>query len=567
MDETGLRPIVPQRYIGDRQHLQMGGAFNPEIEMPEYQSPIPTVPNSSMQLSPTYKTAQPMPAPGMAPIPEEEPPTGTPQPQQPPQAEAISPYMGTPLTEEDPTAVPPMQTGGKGPANAELENKEVVEGQDGSYETKKGKYHEQGGIKTTLQEGDYVWSDHLKYKGKSFANWFKDIKESPMSQAEKTYAVEDLREMQEQVSGRTGGEAGGQTNAEGLPMAQEGLPFDPVTYRPPVDPALDYVTKPKITRPPDPSAGGIVGPMSDETYHAWKYGVSDGGPYEDRSGYPEEGFEEVPESTKEALKKVRLTTERPDKAKSAPLDYAAMFDNAPYAVEENSRARQLLKQYGAPAASALMGAIGMGIAGSQKGKKIKTGSNARPVSAERIHIDRANNRASEKTNARMYLAALDNARKSGVGLGSTAAANALYVARAEADQQGQDSVHKMNINASAEEQKTNAGNRLEADRFNAELAFRNNSERVAEERRMQSIDNARKNYLGQAAQTMGQDALRYHSDMSYRDKILEGTGIVERDLQKSRKEFDREHKRDNKNSTAAMRQKDWERSQIHKRPR
>ena len=84
---------------------------------------------------------------------------------------------------------------------------------------------------------------------------------------------------------------------------------------------------------------------------------------------------------------------------------------------------------------------------------------------------------------------------------------------------------------------------------------------------MQGIDNAKKNYLAQGAQTLGQDALKYHSDMSYRDKILEGTGIVERDLQKSRKEFDREHQRDNKNSTAAMRQKDWERSKIVKRPR
>ena len=562
---------------------------------------------------------------------------------------------------------PLFKNGGRGGEmpNAELEGGEVIERAQGRDKNipKSTPSHENGGTEETLRQGDYVWSDHLKYKGKSFSTWFKQIKESPMSDSEKTYAIEDLRGMQEQMSGRTNTPA---TNEKGQLYAQVGiLPTAAEeevpggagqSYFPLVSPkavmdmtrkgALDRIqadspavrdmvsrrvaeteaaveaaktaTAAKKSKTTSKSPGGSGGSgsggssrsksssssssssssgASKTPYVSSRVGLSHLTPEQQKQmddaikGGPVGVSGEATLATMgtldheaEGLLKHREsdTGDRGERrgvgirgyrnrhalsAKTkAPTteEYREMFKDSPYMVQENSKARQFLKQYGVPLASTLAGFTGMAIAGSQKGKRIKTGSSARPVTPDTIHIDRASNLAAEKTNARMYTAALANALRSGVPH-ATAAANALYVARSEADQKGQDAVHKINIGASTKEQGDNASNRLHAKKFNAELAFRENAERIAEGRRMQGIGNAKKNYLAQGAQTMGQDALKYYSDMAHRDTILEGTGRVQRDLEKSRAEFDREHVRDNKNSTPAMRDKDWNRHKIFKR--
>ena len=74
--------------------------------------------------------------------------------------------------------------------NAELERGEVIMRNGGRYEMVKGDRHEEGGEDKYLAPGDFVWSDHLKYKGKSMAELYLMVKNSP----EKVNQLKDLQE-------------------------------------------------------------------------------------------------------------------------------------------------------------------------------------------------------------------------------------------------------------------------------------------------------------------------------------------------------------------------------------
>jgi len=91
-------------------------------------------------------------------------------------------------------------------ANAELEGGEVIEKQTGPDVYVKGPSHENGGVPMRLQEGgpaqggDYVWSDHLTYKGKTMAELYAMAIENGASEEE----IDQLRMLQEQLAGRAG---------------------------------------------------------------------------------------------------------------------------------------------------------------------------------------------------------------------------------------------------------------------------------------------------------------------------------------------------------------------------
>ena len=91
-------------------------------------------------------------------------------------------------------------------ANAELEGGEIVEKQMGPDVYVKGPSHEKGGVPMVLQEGgpaeggDYVWSDHLTYNGKSMAEWYEMAVNNGASEQE----IDQLRMLQEQLAGRAG---------------------------------------------------------------------------------------------------------------------------------------------------------------------------------------------------------------------------------------------------------------------------------------------------------------------------------------------------------------------------
>lgn len=88
-----------------------------------------------------------------------------------------------------------MKYGGNSKPNAELEGGEIVEKSSGRDINVKGPSHENGGVPKKLDEGDYVWSDHIKYQGKSMADWYAMFKDNPER-------VEQLRALQEQLAGR-----------------------------------------------------------------------------------------------------------------------------------------------------------------------------------------------------------------------------------------------------------------------------------------------------------------------------------------------------------------------------
>lgn len=91
-------------------------------------------------------------------------------------------------------------------ANAELEGGEVIEKQAGPDIYVKGPSHEKGGVPMKLQEGgpaqggDYVWSDHLTFKGKTMAELYAMAVDKGASEEE----IDQLRMLQEQLAGRAG---------------------------------------------------------------------------------------------------------------------------------------------------------------------------------------------------------------------------------------------------------------------------------------------------------------------------------------------------------------------------
>ena len=79
--------------------------------------------------------------------------------------------------------------------NAEVERGEVRVHPDGKIIVEKGNRHEENGNKVYLPPGAFVWSDHLKYQGKSMAQWFLMFKDNPER-------VEQLKALQENLASK-----------------------------------------------------------------------------------------------------------------------------------------------------------------------------------------------------------------------------------------------------------------------------------------------------------------------------------------------------------------------------
>ena len=108
-------------------------------------------------------------------------------------------------------------------ANAELEGGEIVEKPAGPDIYVKGPSHERGGVPMILQEGgpaqggDYVWSDHLTYKGNTMAELYAMAVQNGASEQE----IDQLRMLQEQLAGRAGDPQDAKELQE-MPMAKTG---------------------------------------------------------------------------------------------------------------------------------------------------------------------------------------------------------------------------------------------------------------------------------------------------------------------------------------------------------
>jgi hypothetical protein len=130
-----------------------------------------------------------------------------------------------------PTPLSEMKTGGMAVsngvprkyANAELEGREIIEKAKGPDIYVQGPSHENGGVPMMLeggspaQGGDYVWSDHLTYKGKTMAELYAMAVQSGASEQE----IDQLRMLQEQLAGRAGDPQDAKELQE-MPMAKTG---------------------------------------------------------------------------------------------------------------------------------------------------------------------------------------------------------------------------------------------------------------------------------------------------------------------------------------------------------
>ena len=85
-------------------------------------------------------------------------------------------------------------------ANAEVEKDEIIMRDGGPDELVVGATHEKGGVPEVLNEGDYVWSDHLTYKGRSMAQLYATAVKNGATPQE----IDQLKMLQEKLAGRAG---------------------------------------------------------------------------------------------------------------------------------------------------------------------------------------------------------------------------------------------------------------------------------------------------------------------------------------------------------------------------
>ena len=108
-------------------------------------------------------------------------------------------------------------------ANAELDGREIIEKAKGPDIYVQGPSHENGGVPMMLeggnpaQGGDYVWSDHLTYKGNTMAELYAMTVHNGASEQE----IDQLRMLQEQLAGRAGDPQDAKELQE-MPMAKTG---------------------------------------------------------------------------------------------------------------------------------------------------------------------------------------------------------------------------------------------------------------------------------------------------------------------------------------------------------
>jgi hypothetical protein len=369
-----------------------------------------------------------------------------------------------------------MKYGGTSRPNAELEGGEVVEKNSGKDIDVKGPSHENGGVPKKLAEGDYVWSDHLKYQGKSMADWYKELKDSKAGEVE----IEQLRALQEQLAGRTPQMKDGGT----VPKYQVGGYRLPTRTQPGFNMFGQYRDNPELGEgmkgvPVPKSYVQKVKEKTVEPKPVKKKVVEEPKGYDPLGDYatvngPGLGFQMPTPAPK---------MPRPDIEHLSTNDQGHPLDGYPGSptssnVEdptgERSKAGRFFKQYGAygiPLAGAMAQLIANGTSEFGDVKVPK----APKITTEKQFLSRATSDAEEAAADRDYKAALDYAAKSGTGPAQQAAAQTAYEDKRSANERTRERTAEINIQQDAKEKGMNLEADLRTKMANAEFEAQRNA--------------------------------------------------------------------------------------------
>lgn len=429
--------------------------------------------------------------------------------------------------------------------NAEVERGEVTQHPNGKVEIEGGKRHEEGGNEKYVPPGAFIWSDHLKYQGKSMAQWFLMFKDSPER-------VEQLKALQENLASKEkpskyndlpqkkyGGE---------LPKYQGGTPFNMVAEAEKEAAAYNAtkrVNKPSvpIVTPEQIKAAGFTN-LRD--YLNAQRGLTRVG------GAPAQ----VPVVTAPITAPAAAynpngplatyaSVNGPGYGMNGPLtDYASVYGpGAGYtnasveetgktqrAVGEKSKTEQFLGKYG-PSIAAGLGGVGQLLAlGLAKNpyENLSVPNAAQLSSAQFTALGRNNNEAF--TNAAMsgYRALLDDARYRGAGPGDMSQGQIAYNRAMQEIETAQRGVMASNINLAATEAELNQSNDLEVKKFNAAAKNAQIENELALNSARASFEGQKPGLIAGAIGTTVRDGLSFYKDQE-KAKAIYGNTSLEKD--------------------------------------
>jgi len=389
-----------------------------------------------------------------------------------------------------------MATGGAAPVEAELEGGETVESPEGDQMVT-GPSHEQGGVPMTLNEGDYVWSDRIEYKGKSMAEWYELFKKNGAGEEQ----IEELRMLQERLAGRAPGEQGGEKMALGgeppkgdkAIRARQQYLLDQGLYTGKVD--------------------GIWGPLS-------------------KMAEEKEYNRQSPPTAMPPLKHLTSTepladTKLPQREAPAPSQSFTAKGAVP-------RWKQIATE-AAPYAIAGTGALAQIIAAAAAKNPYEGVAlpKAHQAGFTPVSLNRVSDEADKAATARDYIAQLRAQERSGFGPSGSGRAQSLFNAKQMADAQTTMRTTAANADIDAKEKLGNMDARTRVDMFNAgqrqQVGLAGTDLQIGKN----SFDSQRGMYIGDAVAGMARDTLGYMSARNHAKAIYGNSGVDNRNREYS----------------------------------
>lgn len=427
-----------------------------------------------------------------------------------------------------------LARGGMAPqANAELEGGEIVESPDGD-EYVKGPSHAQGGVPMNLNEGDYVWSDQIEYKGKTMAEWYQAFKQNGAGKEQ----IEQLRQLQESLAGRHNGEPGGERMALGGYGEDPGKPskagtffkstlpnwFDKTFNKGRKEASMDMqkrASAPVAAKRSDVMAENTQRSLSDEEKLA-------------QDSY-------LMSASQERLRQSAQGTApqyNPAEAYNADLTQKREQAQTPASqgtYGQRSKFSQISEEY-APYAIAGLGAIAQ-LAATASARNpyenVKMPIAQQAMNPTPVHLTRVSDTAQQAGLARDYRAGLDQMERSGAGPGSAGLAQRLLNERLQRGSEVMQRTAQINAPIDAQEQMYNSQSLAENERFNAAQRQQNNQSRVDLQVGKGSFDANKAMAIGDVFSGMARDTLGYMGEREKTRAIYGNSGIDQRNREYS----------------------------------
>lgn len=423
-----------------------------------------------------------------------------------------------------------MATGGAAPVEAELEGGETVESPEGDQMVT-GPSHEQGGVPMTLNEGDYVWSDRIEYKGKSMAEWYELFKKNGAGEEQ----IEELRMLQERLAGRAPGEAGGEQMTLGgkPPKTKFGQWFDR---------AFGFERRRDMkSRQNAPMAASREVQRRDMEAQ----GLT---PAERQANVDQEQAELMPVMQERLRQSARGEAPQYNPAEA----YNKKVDESRAPKTESMGAVPRWKQIAteaAPYAIAGTGALAQIIAAAAAKNPYEGVAlpKAHQAGFTPVSLNRVSDEADKAATARDYIAQLRAQERSGFGPSGSGRAQSLFNAKQMADAQTTMRTTAANADIDAKEKLGNMDARTRVDMFNAgqrqQVGLAGTDLQIGKN----SFDSQRGMYIGDAVAGMARDTLGYMSARNHAKAIYGNSGVDNRNREYSLDQAYRKIMADNPN--------------------